>query len=285
MKLGYIGLGLMGRPCALNLIKGGHTLFVWARRPTSAKEVVEKGATFCDSIAETASKCEILFTNVTNTEDVQDVLFGAAGVVASGNRGLTIVDMSTISATATRNMGKRLEAHGMELVDAPVSGGTAGAKDGTLTIMVGAKEETFERIMPVLACMGKSITRIGDIGAGQVAKSCNQIVITGAIAAVAEAILFAEKAGVDPVPVRTALLGGFARSKILELHGQRMIEDNYAPGFKTVLHLKDIGIVNDIAKELGLRMPVTQVGCGLLQRTVEAGFGELDSASLFKVTE
>ena len=285
MKIGYIGLGLMGRPCALNLLKGGHTLFVWARRAEAAKEVLEKGATFCGSIAETAASCEILFTNVTNTEDVRSILFGNAGVCESGNRGLTVVDMSTISATATRDMGKALEAHGMELVDAPVSGGTAGARDGALTIMVGAREETFARIRPVLACMGKSITRIGDIGAGQVAKSCNQIMITGTIAAVAEAILFAEKAGVHPAPVREALMGGFARSKILEIHGQRMIEGHYAPGFKTALHLKDIGIVTDIAKELGLGMPVTQLGYELLQRTVDAGFGEADSASLFKVTE
>lgn len=285
MNIGYIGLGLMGKPCTLNLIKAGHTLFVWARRPESAKEVVEKGATFCESAAECASRCQILFLNVTNTEDVESILFGQKGVVESGNKGLTVVDMSTISATATRGMAKRLAPHGMELVDAPVSGGTAGAIAGTLTIMVGATEQTFERIRPVLMDMGKSITRIGDCGAGQVAKSCNQIVITGTIAAVAEAFRFAEAAGVDPVPVRQALLGGFAASKILEMHGNRMIEDNYAPGFKTVLHLKDMRIVNEIAEELHLNMPVSQVGTGLLENTVEAGYGEEDSSAMFKITK
>lgn len=284
MNIGYIGLGLMGRPCTLNLIDAGHKLFVWARRPESAEEVVNKGATFCRSIAETASRCEILFLNVTNTEDVNSILFGPDGVAASGNKGLTVVDMSTISATATRAMAHRLQAYGMELVDAPVSGGTAGAQNGTLTIMVGASRATFDRIKPVLEAMGKSITLIGDTGAGQVAKSCNQIVITGTIACVAEALRFAEAAGVDPVPVRQALLGGFAASKVLEMHGNRMIEDNYAPGFKTVLHAKDMGIVHDIAEELHLSMPISEIGGKLLKRTIAAGYGEVDSSAMFKVT-
>lgn len=284
MNIGYIGLGLMGSPCASNLLKAGHRVFVWARRPESAREVLEQGAEWCPSIAEAASQCEILFLNVTNTKDVESVLFGQRGVVESGNASLTIVDMSTISATATRAMAERLKPYGMELVDAPVSGGTVGAIGGTLTIMVGATEETFERIKPVLLCMGKSVTRIGDCGAGQVAKSCNQIVITGTIAAVAEAFRFAEAAGVDPVPVRKALMGGFAGSRVLELHGNRMIEDSYDPGFKTVLHLKDMAIVRGIAEELGLEMPVSQAGIELLQKTVDAGYGEQDSASLFKIT-
>lgn len=284
MKIGYIGLGLMGRPCALNLLKAGHSLFVWARRPESADAVVAQGAVRCDSIAEVASRCEMLFLNVTNTEDVEAVLFGTHGVVESGNKGLVVVDMSTISATATRAMAKRLGAAGMELVDAPVSGGTAGAENGTLTIMVGAPQDTFDRIKPVLAAMGKTITRIGESGAGQVAKSCNQIIITGAIAAVAEAFRFAEAADVDQSLVREALMGGLAGSRILEIHGKRMIDDSYAPGFKTALHLKDIGIVEKIAEELHLNMPVTQIGYGLLQKTVDAGFGEVDSAAVYKIT-
>jgi 2-hydroxy-3-oxopropionate reductase len=284
MNIGYIGLGLMGKPCALNLMKAGHSLFVWARRPESAREVLEKGASWCSSIAETAARCEILFLNVTNTEDVESVLFGINGVADSNNKGLTIVDMSTISATVTRIMAKRLEARGMELVDAPVSGGTAGAANGTLTIMVGARQETFDRIKPILEAMGKTIPRIGDSGAGQIAKSCNQIIITGAIAAVAEAFRFAEAAHVDVSLVRQALLGGLAGSKVLEIHASRMLEDNYPPGFKAVLHLKDMGIVETIAKELHLHMPVTQIGYGLLQKTVDAGYGEKDSAAIYKVT-
>lgn len=284
MNIGYIGLGLMGTPCTLNLLKAGHTVHVWARRKESAGEVMEHGALWCESIAQVAAKSEIVFLNVTNTDDVASVLFDPRGVVEGNNKGLIVVDMSTISATATRTMAKRLQEHGMELVDAPVSGGTAGAKDGTLTIMVGATQETFDRIQPVLAAMGKTITRIGDSGAGQVAKSCNQIVITGAIASVAEALHFAISAGVDPALVREALLGGLAGSKVLDIHGNRMIKDTYAPGFKSVLHLKDVGIVNDIAEELGLNMPVTKIGYGLLQKTVEAGYGEEDSAVMFKVS-
>lgn len=285
MKLGYIGLGLMGIPCTLNLLKAGHTVHVWARRPESAKEVLEHGAIWCDSKAEVAAKSEIVFLNVTNTQDVEAVLFEPSGIVESKNKGLVVVDMSTISATATRKMGKRMEEHGMVLVDAPVSGGTAGAKDGTLTIMVGATQEIFDRIKPVLADMGKTITRMGDTGAGQVAKSCNQIVITGAVASVAEAFRFAKTAGVDPALVREALLGGLAASKVLEVHGNRMVQDTFVPGFKAVLHTKDMSIVSEIAKELGLEMPVSQVGYGLLQKTVDAGFGEEDSAVMFRITK
>lgn len=284
MNIGYIGLGLMGTPCALNLIKAGHSLFVWARRPESARDVLEKGAVWCASIAEVGSKCEILFLNVTNTEDVESVLFSVNGVADCGRKGLIVVDMSTISATATRTMAKRLEKHGMELVDAPVSGGTAGAKNGTLTIMVGARQETFDKLKPILEVMGTTITRIGECGAGQIAKSCNQIIITGTIAAVAEAFRFAEAAGVDCSLIRQALLGGLAGSRILEIHANRMIENRYAPGFKSVLHLKDIDLVEKIAEELQLHMPVTQVGYGLLQKTVDAGYGEEDSAAIYKVT-
>lgn len=284
MNIGYIGLGLMGRPCVLNLIKAGHKLFVWARRRESADAVIAEGATWCDSIAEAASKCEILFLNVTNTEDVESIIFNAGGVIESNRKGLIIVDMSTISASATRNMAKKLEAHEMELVDAPVSGGTAGAENGTLTIMVGATQATFDRIKPILLAMGKNVTRIGDCGAGQVAKSCNQIVITGTIAAVAEAFRFAEAAGVDPVPIREALLGGFASSKIMEMHGMRMIKDNFEPGFKTVLHRKDMGIVDSMADEMALPMPLSKVGISLLDRALENGYSEEDSSVIFKVT-
>jgi 2-hydroxy-3-oxopropionate reductase len=169
MNIGYIGLGHMGRPCALNLIKAGHSLFVWARRRESAAPVLEQGATWCGSPAETAARCDVIFLNVTNTEDVESIIFGLHGIAESDKRGLIIVDMSTISATATRAMNTRLESRGMELVDAPVSGGTVGAVAGTLTVMVGAREETFERIKPLLMAMGKTITRIGECGAGQAA--------------------------------------------------------------------------------------------------------------------
>ena len=285
MKIGYIGLGLMGKPCVLNLIKAGHSLYVWARRPEATGEVAEKGAVVCGDIAEVASQVEMLFLNVTNSSDVEEILFAGNGVVKGGKKGLIVVDMSTISAIATRNMAKRLEPHGIELVDAPVSGGTVGAINGTLTIMVGASQATFERVKPLLLHMGKTVTRIGDTGAGQVAKSCNQIAITGTIMAVAEAIHFARAAGVDPAPIREALLGGFAGSKILEIHGNRMITDDYAPGFKTILHAKDMGIVHDIAEELDLNMPVSETGLNMLKQAVKAGYGELDSSAMYKLGE
>ena len=285
MKIGYIGLGLMGKPCALNLIKAGHSLYVWARRPEGVNEVVAQGATACGSIADVAAQVEVLFLNVTNSSDVESILFADSGVIKGGKKGLIVVDMSTISAIATRNMAKRLESYGIELVDAPVSGGTIGAINGTLTIMVGASEATFERVKPLLLHMGKTVTRIGDTGAGQVAKSCNQIAITGTIMAVAEAIHFARAAGVDPAPIREALLGGFAGSKILEIHGNRMITDDYAPGFKTILHTKDMGIVHDIAEELGLDMPISETGLNMLKEAVKAGYGELDSSALYKLGE
>ena len=283
MKIGYIGLGLMGKPCTLNLIKAGHSLHVWARRPEAVKDVVALGAIHCNSIADLAPKVEVLFLNVTNSDDVESILFADNGVAAGGKKGLIVVDMSTISAIATRNMAKRLEPSGIELVDAPVSGGTIGAINGTLTIMVGASQATFDRIKPLLLHMGKTITRIGDTGAGQVAKSCNQIVVTGTIMCVAEAFHFAIAAGVDPKPIREALLGGFAGSKILEIHGNRMLTDDYSPGFKTVLHKKDMGIVNDIAQELHLNAPISQLGLDALNRAMDAGYSELDSSALYKL--
>ncbi len=278
MNIGYIGLGLMGKSCARNLLKAGHAMFVWARRPNSVADLAAEGMQICAGPAELASKVDMVFTNVTNTPDVEQVLLGPDGVNKGARPGLIAVDMSTISATATRRMAAELAKSGVELVDAPVSGGTAGAAQGTLTIMVGASPETFERIKPVLACMGKSVTRIGDTGSGQVAKSCNQIMITGSIAAVAEAFKFAQANRVDLNPVREALLGGFAGGKILELHGRRMIDKDFKPGFKAQLHLKDMEIVAQVAEELGLIMPVTGLGTDLLRQTVANGHTEEDSS-------
>ena len=285
MNIGYIGIGLMGRPCTLNLIKAGQTLFVWARRPEATVPVVEKGATLCASIVEVAARSEILFTNLSDTPDVESVLLGPGGVIEGGRPGLIVVDMSTISASATRRMARELAVKGITLVDAPVSGGTVGAENGTLTIMVGAEEADFQRIKPVLAAMGTSITRIGPSGAGQVAKSCNQIALTGAIAAVAEAVTFAQKSGLDFVPIREALLGGSASSSALKLQGQRMIDGNYAPGFKAALHLKDMNIVAGMAKEMGLTLPVSTEGIALLKALVAEGGADEDSAAMFKVVK
>ena len=283
MIIGYVGLGLMGAPCVRNLLKAGYTVHVWARNPKSAASLVKAGAKEAASLKELGAAVDVLITNVSDTPDVEEILLGPNGVVHCGKKGLVVVDMSTISAIATRDMFARLAAVGIELVDAPVSGGTVGAEQGTLTFMVGASEATFERIRPILAAMGKTITRIGTVGAGQVAKSCNQIIITGTIAAVAEAYALAQAVDVDFTPIREALLGGFAASRVLELHGQRMLDESYAPGFKIVLHKKDIGIVTKIAAELNLPLPQTALGADFLAKAVEAGYGEEDSAALLKV--
>lgn len=283
MNIGYIGLGLMGIPCAGHLMQAGHKLHIWARTPDKVKSLLDHGAVMCSSPADMAGKVEMLFTNLTDTPDVREVLLGNNGIIYGAKPGMVVLDMSTISATATREMAKELKARGVDFVDAPVSGGTVGAQNASLTIMVGADEAVFEKVKPVLACMGKTVTRIGDIGAGQVAKSCNQMIITVTLMGVSEAFNLAEKLGVDPAKVREALMGGFAGSKIMEIHAQRMISNDYTPGFKTNLHIKDMHIAESMARELGLDIPASLMGMDLLEKTAENGYGELDSAAMYKV--
>jgi 2-hydroxy-3-oxopropionate reductase len=283
MKIAYIGLGLMGGPCATHLQKAGHTLYIWGRSREKLTAYEDAGMIWCESPAKAAENAEILFTNLTDTPDVEAVLLGKNGVAEGAHPGLIAVDMSTISATATRNMAAKLKEKGVSLVDAPVSGGTQGAQNGTLTIMVGADEDVFEKVKPVLNCMGSKVTRIGDSGAGQVAKSCNQIVVTVTLMAVSEAFKMADSLGVDKARVREALLGGFAASKIMELHGQRMLSEDYAPGFKANLHFKDMNIVAKVAKELGISLPASSIGVDILEKTIESGHGELDSSAMYKI--
>lgn len=286
MNIGYIGLGLMGRPCVENLHKAGHTIYIWARSPEKVQDILNSNIILCESPAEVAAKSKVVFTNLTDTCDVQEVIFSENGLAVGGANKedeLFIIDMSTISATATRSMAKDLEQKGIVFIDAPVSGGTQGAKDATLTVMVGASASNFEKVKPLLELLGSKVTLMGDTGAGQVAKSCNQIVITVGIMAVAEAFKLAEKLDVDPAKVREALLGGFAGSKILELHGLRMLEDNYAPGFKTGLHMKDMNIVAKMSAELGCTLPASMLGLEKLKETVEQGFSEVDSSAMYEV--
>jgi len=280
LKVGYIGLGIMGRPCALNLLRAGFPVAVWARHPERARPVLDAGATWCDSPAKLAGEVDVLITNLSDTPDVEAVLLGEGGCVDGARPGLVCIDMSTISPFGARRIAERLASHGVDFLDCPVSGGEVGAMNGTLTVMVGGKEAALARVEPVLAAMGKTITRIGDSGAGQVAKACNQIAVGVGVAMVAEVMKLAQACGVDPVPVRQALLGGFAASRVLDVHGQRMIDDNYAPGFKAALHLKDMGIVLDCAHELGISLPQAERVAGLIQRLVDQGDGELDSAAI-----
>jgi len=285
MNIGFIGLGLMGRPLALHLAKAGHTLHLWARRAASLDPFKDVGAQAHASPAEVAKHADIVFTMVADAPDVREVTLGADGIAAGSRKGLIVVDMSTINPNAAREIGAALEAKGIEFVDAPVSGGEVGAINAALTIMVGGKPEVFEKVKPLFEKMGKSITLIGGIGAGQVAKACNQILTGVGVMAVAEAFNFAAKNDVDVAKVREALLGGFAYSRILENHGQRMLDRNFKPGFKAWMHQKDLRIVMEEAHRLGLMLPAAAATAQLFNAIVGSGMGEEDSIAALKLLE
>jgi 2-hydroxy-3-oxopropionate reductase len=289
MKIGFVGLGIMGRPMALNLIKGGHQLTVWARRAESMQPLLDAGASAAASPAEVARGVDVVISMVADAPDVEQVLLGENGVggavAASQRSGLVAVDMSTILPAAARDIAVRLRETGVDFLDAPVSGGEVGAIAGTLSIMVGGSEAAFAKVKPAFECMGKNIVHVGDSGAGQVAKAANQIVTGVGVLTVAEALNFAAKNGVDPAKVREALLGGFAYSKILENHGQRMLDRNFKPGFKSWMHQKDMNIVMQSAHELGLCLPVSAATAQMFNAMVGAGLGEEDSIAVLKLLE
>ncbi len=285
MNLGFIGLGIMGKPMALNLLKGGHKLAVHGRRPETMKPLVAAGAQACTSPQAAAAGADVVFIMVSDTPDVERVILGEHGVIHGARLGSVVVDMSSISPIATQAIAKQLAEKGIDMLDAPVSGGEAGAIAGTLSIMAGGKAKVFERVLPLFQLLGKNIVHVGAHGAGQTAKVCNQMVVAQTIAAVSEALIFAIKAGVDPAKVRQALLGGFAGSKILEVHGQRMLERNFKPGFKAKLHQKDIRIALLAAHELGLGLPGTAMASAYLNALVGSGEGELDSSAIVKILE
>lgn len=285
VNVGFIGLGIMGRPMALNLMKVGHKLWVHGRRPETMLPLTEAGATGCASPAEVARHAEVTIVMVSDTPDVEQVIFGEGGVMQGARAGSMVVDMSTISPTATKAFAEELRQRGVEMLDAPVSGGEIGAINATLSIMVGGRPEVFERVRPLFEAMGKNIVLVGENGAGQVAKACNQIVVAVTIQAVAEALTFARRNGVDAGKVREALLGGFAGSKILEVHGKRMLDRDFRPGFKTRLHQKDLNIVMQTAHELGLALPAAAMVTQNLNALIGSGDGEIDSAAVVKVVE
>jgi 2-hydroxy-3-oxopropionate reductase len=283
--IGYIGLGVMGNACANNLLKAGYNLYIYARRPEQMQGLIQAGALPSTSPQSLAQNCDIIFTNVSDTSDVQQVILGEQGVMLGAKAGSVVVDMSTISPSASRQIAAALAEQNIEMLDAPVSGGSQGAIDGTLSIMVGGKAAVFQRVLPVLQVMGKNIVHIGDSGAGQVAKACNQIIVTQTLAAIAEAFTLATAAGVDAGKVRQALLGGFAGSRMLDVHGQRMLTRNYTPGFKAQLHQKDMHIVQQFAAEQGIDLPSTDLVTGYINALVEAGLGEQDSAAMATLFE
>jgi 2-hydroxy-3-oxopropionate reductase len=284
MKLGFIGLGIMGAPMAGRLREAGHELFVTTRRAVP-QALIDAGAVACTSAAEVARAADVIFTMVPDTPDVEKVLFGAGGVAEGLAKGKTVVDMSSISPMATKEFAARINAMGCDYLDAPVSGGEVGAKAGTLTIMVGGPEAAFERVKPLFELMGKNITRVGGNGDGQTTKVANQIIVALNIAAVSEALVFAAKAGADPAKVRQALMGGFASSRILEVHGERMIKRTFNPGFRIGLHQKDLNLALQGAKALGVALPQTANAAQLMQVCAAQGWDQLDHSALVKALE
>lgn len=284
LKLGFIGLGIMGTPMVMNLIKGGHVLFVNTRSKVP-QELADAGATVCTSPAGVAERADIIFTMVPDTPDVEKVLFGDNGVAKGLSKGKVVVDMSSIDPIATKAFAKKINALGCDYLDAPVSGGEVGAKAASLTIMVGGEQAVFDKVKPLFELMGKNINLIGGNGDGQTCKVANQIIVALNIAAVSEALVFASKAGADPAKVRQALMGGFASSRILEVHGERMIKRTFNPGFRIALHQKDLNLALQGAKALNVALPQTANVAQLMQACAALGHGQADHSALVKALE
>jgi 2-hydroxy-3-oxopropionate reductase len=281
-RVGFIGLGIMGAPMARHLVAAGFPLTVHSRSPGPVDALVEAGAARASSPAELARASDVVVTMLPDTPDVEHVMLGDDGVMAGAAAGSLVIDMSTIDPGPTRAVAEQLAARGVEMLDAPVSGGERGAIDGTLSIMVGGSDGAFTRAMPVLQAMGKNIVHVGPSGAGQITKACNQLVVAATIEAVAEALVLAERSGVDAAKVREALMGGFAGSKILEVHGQRMLDHAFEPGFRARLHRKDARIILDAAQAAGSPIPAFRVVAAQLDRLVDdADRGDLDHSALF----
>jgi 2-hydroxy-3-oxopropionate reductase len=284
-NLGFIGLGIMGKPMAGHLVKAGHRVHVYDLNPEAIRELSAKGAEVCRSCKEVAEKSDIIILMVPDTPDVEKVLFGREGVAESVKKGSVVVDMSSISPIATKEFAKKLQGLGVEMLDAPVSGGQVGAENATLSIMVGGKPEIFEKIKPFFEMMGKNIVHIGNHGDGQTCKVANQIVVALTIEAVSEAMVFASKAGADPRKVRQALLGGFAQSRILDVHGERMINRSFKPGFRIQLHRKDLNLALQAARQLGLSLPSTALAQELFNAVVAQEGDQLDHSAMVLALE
>ena len=283
--LGFIGLGIMGKPMAGHLVKAGHKVYVFSRSPGPVEELADSGAVACNSAKAVAQKSDMVFIMVPDTPDVDRVLFGADGVTEGIRKGSIIVDMSSISPIATKKFAQRLESLGVEMLDAPVSGGQLGAQNATLSIMVGGKKEIFEKTKPFFELMGQNIVHVGPNGDGQTCKVANQIVVALNIEAVGEALLLASKAGADASKVRDALMGGFAGSRILELHGERMMTRSFEPGFRIRLHQKDLNLALEAARELGVSLPNTATAQELFNAVKAQEGGDLDHSAMVLALE
>lgn len=285
MKLGFIGLGVMGRPMALNLMKGGHEMAVYGRRAASVEPLVSAGARAFSTPAEVAAHADIVFTVVTNSSDVEQVVLGTNGVIQGAKRGSVVVDMETISPVVARNIARSLAEKGVDMLDAPVSGGPMGAEQATLSIMVGGRPAVFERVRPLFQCLGKTIVHIGDHGAGQITKACNQLALLVTAQGIAEALSLAKRSGVDVAKVREVMMGGVAASRVLELFGKRMIERNFENGIDTRLYYKDLDIVLALAHELGIALPAAALTMQSINALIGKGDGRKDLSSIIRIVE
>ena len=283
-QIGFVGLGIMGKPMALNLLNGGHALFLHSRSGV-APELIAAGGVAGATSQEVAQESDIIITMLPDTPDVERVLFGDDGVAGGLSKGKIVVDMSSISAIATKTFAQRINALGCEYLDAPVSGGEVGAKNGTLTIMVGGPQSAFATVEPVFALMGKNVTLVGGNGDGQTCKIANQIIVALTIEAVGEALVFASKAGADPARVRQALMGGFASSRILEVHGERMIKRTFDPGFRIELHQKDLNLALSGARALGVALPNTATAQELFNACAARGGARWDHSAMVRALE
>ena len=283
--IGFVGLGIMGKPMARNLIKAGYPLVVHNRSRAAVDELGKEGAQVATSPQEVAARSEVVITMLPDSPDVELVYAGEQGVFVGVKPGLLLIDMSSISPVVTRTLAIEAEQRGCDMVDAPVSGGETGAISATLSIMIGGKTSAVERATPIFQTLGKNLVHVGDAGAGQVTKAANQMVVGTTIAIVSEALVLAAKAGVDPAKVRHALLGGFAQSKILEAHGQKMLERNFKPGFRIRLHEKDMKIALAAGSEYGVPLMVTSQAAQIMTAMKSMGNGELDHSAIVKFVE
>lgn len=284
-RIGFIGLGIMGRPMAHNLLKAGYPLTVFNRSQPAMTDLAELGAQLANSPAELAQQVDVVISCVSDSPDVEAIVLGKNGIAETVQAGMLYIDMSTIAASVARNVYDVLQAKGVSAIDAPVSGGDIGAQQGTLSIMVGGDQAAFERALPILQVMGQNIVHIGGAGAGQIAKACNQIVVALTIQAVAEALTLAKKADVDPAKVRDALLGGFAQSRVLDVHGAKMLDGNFNPGFKLDLFRKDLNLVLQTGRELGVPLLGSATIAPLMDALLAQGKGELDFIAVLELYE
>jgi len=285
LKIGYIGLGLMGKAIARNILKAGFPLVVHNRSRPAVEELVAEGAHAASSPAEVAAQVDVVFTNLPDTPDVEKVALGEDGIIHGAHRGLIFVDNSTIKPAAARRIAAELAQQGVLALDAPVSGGDIGARNATLTIMVGGPAEALEKVMPVFLAMGKTVTHVGDSGAGQVAKAANQIMVAAQMVAMAELLIFSKKAGVDPRKVVEAIKGGAAQCWTLDVKPPRLFEGNRNPGFKAYMMEKDLGIILETAREYGVPLPSAAVDAQLFNAMLEMGMAELDNSAVIGVIE